>query len=90
MLAGPDTAFAPVKGPPVQPDPAILVQDANPTPPPTHRHSQWWQDPRTNEVGAHLVHLLTDRNHDLHGGRPWATGGKPEAQSPVMPRPSGI
>jgi hypothetical protein len=42
-------------------DPVILVQDANPTPPPTHRHSQWWQDPRTNELGAYLVHLLADR-----------------------------
>jgi hypothetical protein len=39
-------------------DPVILVADANPTPPATHRHSQWWQDPRTNEVGAHLVRLL--------------------------------
>ena len=39
-------------------DPVILVPDANPTPPTPHRHSQWWQDPRTNEVGAHLVRLL--------------------------------
>jgi hypothetical protein len=39
-------------------DPVILVQDANPTPPPTHRHSQWWQDPRVNEIGRHLVKLL--------------------------------
>lgn len=43
-------------------DPVILVQDANPSPPPTHRHSQWWQDPRTNEVGDHLVHLLLSRS----------------------------
>jgi len=40
-------------------DPVILVPDANPTPPPTHRHSQWWQDPRTGELGKHLVDLLT-------------------------------
>ena len=39
-------------------DPVILVQDANPTPPPTHRHSQWWQDPRTGVLGAYLVNLL--------------------------------
>lgn len=39
-------------------DPVILVPDANPTPPTPHRHSQWWQDPRTNQVGAHLVRLL--------------------------------
>jgi hypothetical protein len=65
-------------------DPVILVQDANPTPPPTHRHSQWWQDPRTNEVGAHLVRLLAGRNHDLPGGRPRAASGVPEAQPPVM------
>jgi hypothetical protein len=42
-------------------DPVILVPDANPTPPRTHRHSQWWQDPRTNEVGDHLVRLLGHR-----------------------------
>ena len=42
-------------------DPVILVPDANPTPPPTHRHSQWWQDPRTDEVGGHLVRLLGGR-----------------------------
>jgi hypothetical protein len=47
-------------------DPVILVQDANPSPPPTHRHSQWWQDPRTNEVGDHLVRLLLSqsRSHE--------------------------
>ncbi|MFY9931531.1 MAG: hypothetical protein WAK82_26365 [Streptosporangiaceae bacterium] len=39
-------------------DPVILVPDANLTPPPTHRHSQWWQDPRVNEIGAYLVDLL--------------------------------
>ena len=42
-------------------DPVILVPEANPTPPPTHRHSQWWQDPRTSEVGGHLVRLLRSR-----------------------------
>jgi hypothetical protein len=42
-------------------DPVILVQDANPTPPPTHRHSQWWQDPRTGELGAYLVNLLASQ-----------------------------
>jgi hypothetical protein len=40
-------------------DPAVLVQDANPSPPPTHRHSQFWPDPRTTEVGKHLVELLS-------------------------------
>ena len=39
-------------------DPVVLVPDANPTPPPTHRHSGWWPDPRTGELGAHLVNLL--------------------------------
>ena len=42
-------------------DPVILVPDVNPTPPPIHRHSRWWQDPRTNEVGDHLVRLLGGR-----------------------------
>jgi MFS family permease len=36
-------------------DPVILVQDANPSPPPTHRHSQFWQDPRVTELGGYLV-----------------------------------
>jgi len=36
-------------------DPAVLVQDANPSPPPTHRHSQFWPDPRTAEAGRYLV-----------------------------------
>jgi hypothetical protein len=40
-------------------DPVILVPDANPTPPPTHRHSRWWPDPRTGELGKYLVDLLT-------------------------------
>ena len=44
-------------------DPVILVPDANPTPPPTHRHSTWWQDPRTAEVGAYLVALLDGGRH---------------------------
>jgi hypothetical protein len=42
-------------------DPVILVQDTNQTPPPTHRHSQWWQDPRTGELGAYLVNLLASQ-----------------------------
>ncbi len=40
-------------------DPVVLVQDANPSPPPTHRHSQWWQDPRTHEIETYLVGLLS-------------------------------
>src|SRR5262249_45024182 len=43
-------------------DPVILVPDVNPTPPPTHRHSTWWQDPRTAEVGSYLVRLLQARH----------------------------
>ncbi len=56
-------------------DPVILVQDANATPPPTHRHFQWWQDPRTNELGAHLVRLLAHRNPDLRAGPPGDASG---------------
>jgi hypothetical protein len=36
-------------------DPVVLVQDKNPTPPVIHRHSQWWQDPRTNDLGRYLI-----------------------------------
>ena len=39
-------------------DPVVLVQDQNPTPPAIHRHSQWWQDPRTNELGRYLIDQL--------------------------------
>ena len=39
-------------------DPAVLVPDSNPTPPPIHRHDQWWPDPRTAELGSYLVGLL--------------------------------
>jgi hypothetical protein len=39
-------------------DPVILAPDAEPTPPPIHRHSGWWQDPRTDEIGSYLVELL--------------------------------
>jgi hypothetical protein len=45
-------------------DPVILVQDANPSPPPTHRHSQFWQDPRVTELGGYLVKkVLASRVH---------------------------
>ena len=49
-------------------DPVVLVPDANPTPPPIHRHACWWQDPRTAELGTHLVDLLSGA--DTH----YATG----------------
>jgi hypothetical protein len=42
-------------------DPVALVPDANPTPPPVHRHSAWWPDPRVAEVAVELVRLLTGR-----------------------------
>jgi hypothetical protein len=40
-------------------DPPVLVQNKNPSPPPTHRHSQFWPDPRTTEIGEYLVGLLS-------------------------------
>ena len=63
-------------------DPPVLVQDANPSPPPTHRHSQFWPDPRTTEVGKHLVKLLrgdppaqpAERGDSSHDQLPEATG----------------
>ena len=39
-------------------DPVILAGDTEPTPPPIHRHSGWWQDPRAGEIGSYLVDLL--------------------------------
>jgi hypothetical protein len=46
-------------------DPVALVQDANPTPPPVHRHSQFWPDPRTGELGTYLVNVLADQLVDV-------------------------
>ena len=31
-------------------DPVLLARDTEPTPPPIHRHSGWWQDPRAGEI----------------------------------------
>jgi hypothetical protein len=39
-------------------DPVVLVPDADPVPPPVHRHSAWWPDPRTSELGGYLAGLL--------------------------------
>ncbi|HET9894221.1 MAG TPA: hypothetical protein VFQ44_04755 [Streptosporangiaceae bacterium] len=63
-------------------DPVVLVPDADPTPPPVHRHSAWWQDPRAGQVG----HLLVTR---LTTGRPAAgTVSRPErADRPWRRRP---
>jgi uncharacterized membrane protein len=49
-------------------DPVILVPDANPTPPPVHRHDGWWQDPRTTELGIYLVgRLVADHADETPG-----------------------
>ncbi len=39
-------------------DPVVLAPDTEPTPPPAHRHSGWWPDPRAGEVASDLVDLL--------------------------------
>jgi len=39
-------------------DPVILARDTEPTPPPIHRHSGWWPDPRAGEIASYLVDLL--------------------------------
>jgi len=41
-------------------DPVVLAPDAEPTPPPVHRHSGWWPDPRASEIASCLVGLLRD------------------------------
>jgi len=41
-------------------DPVLLARDKEPTPPPVHRHSGWWPDPRAGEVACYLVDLLRD------------------------------
>jgi hypothetical protein len=39
-------------------DPVVLAPDAEPTPPPVHRHSGWWPDPRASEIASHLADQL--------------------------------
>ena len=64
-------------------DPVVLVQDKNPTPPGIHRHSQWWQDPRTNELGRYLIAQLLGSPDGLASGR-WDTG-LPTISPPCAP-----
>lgn len=35
-------------------DPVTIAADRDPTPPPIHRHSGFWQDPRVTQLGKHL------------------------------------
>jgi hypothetical protein len=42
------------------PDPPVLTSDLYPTPPPSHRHSDFWPDPCTNRLGEHLIDQLLD------------------------------
>ena len=39
-------------------DPVVLAPDTEPTPPPIHRHSGWWPDPRAGQIGSYLADLL--------------------------------
>ena len=39
-------------------DPVVLAPDSEPTPPPIHRHSGWWPDPRAGQIGSYLADLL--------------------------------
>jgi ketosteroid isomerase-like protein len=60
-------------------DPVVLVPDADPTPPPIHRHAAWWPDPRTAELGTHLVTTLARRRN----GEPPAVVKVPAQADPV-------
>jgi hypothetical protein len=42
-------------------DPVALVADLDPTPPPIHYHSGFWQDPRVTQLGRYLGGLLAAR-----------------------------
>jgi hypothetical protein len=35
-------------------DPVTITADLDPTPPPIHRHTGFWQDPRVTQLGEHL------------------------------------
>jgi hypothetical protein len=41
-------------------DPVALVADLDPTPPPIHYHSGFWQDPRVTQLGRYLGGILAD------------------------------
>jgi hypothetical protein len=41
-------------------DPPALWEDADPAPPPIHRHSQFFQDPQVHPHGAELAGMLTE------------------------------
>jgi hypothetical protein len=51
-------------------DPVLLARDTEPTPPPTHRHSGWWQDPRAAEIASYLVDLLRSTPPPARVGHP--------------------
>ncbi len=57
-------------------DPVILAPDAEPTPPPIHRHSGWWPDPRAGEIASSLVDLLHSSTPPVRRCHPsrWSAG----------------
>ena len=60
-------------------DPVLLAPDTEPTPPPVHRHSGWWPDPRAGEVAAYLVDLLRSTRPDC---LPLIPAGSPQHEPP--------
>jgi hypothetical protein len=38
-------------------DPPAISADAYPSPAPIHRHSDFWQDPRTAELSEYLIEM---------------------------------
>jgi hypothetical protein len=68
-------------------DPVLVAPDAEPTPPPVHRHSGWWPDPRAGEVAAYLVNLLRSaRPADIKATA--ASTSPLEPTPPLEPKPS--
>jgi hypothetical protein len=51
-------------------DPVVLAPDAEPTPPPVHRHSGWWPDPRASEIASHLADQLRSAPPPSRSQRP--------------------
>ncbi len=60
-------------------DPVLLAPDAEPTPPPVHRHSGWWPDARAGEVATYLVDLLRSTQPV---GPPLIPAGSAQQESP--------
>jgi hypothetical protein len=65
-------------------DPVTVAADVDPNPPPVHRHSGFWQDPRVTQLGCHLGRVLTGRASPSDGHLPTARDQRDDRPDRVM------